>query len=370
MPLSLSLGLGLSARNTGGGFSLAAFMAAQADGFWYDFGQTDRLFQEDVGPTPADTANEVIGLALDQRTWGGQTLAQIVAAAPELEVDANWTLGTNASRVGGTITQPTNTGSFSSQLVNTVATRLYRLRFTINVGSFFCSVWDSAPTSGIIIPAAGYGVGTYDRYFTAVDGDATFSFTGLSAGSNQISGISIKEVCRKPATQATGSLKPKFQTTGAAFDGSDDNLLTGYVAGAGANFMVAKVTVPASIPGTQIIAGAFQTAINGHFTLGVSSGGQVRAACGTGLISAGPDLRGRQVVIGISTNGSTERIFADGALISERSNAFTPPSGPIRLGALNSDGIASSFFAGSIDNTPTGRQFLDLATFNQIASQL
>ena len=129
MPLSLSLGLGLSARNTGGGFSLAAFMAAQADGFWYDFGQTDRLFQEPTGPTPADEPNEVIGLALDQRAWGGKTLAAYMAAQPEISINGDFASGstgwvhTGFPFSGGTASCVAATGAGISQAVTMAAGR-------------------------------------------------------------------------------------------------------------------------------------------------------------------------------------------------------------------------------------------------------
>src|SRR5690606_7271653 len=77
-------GLGLTPLSKGGGIDLNAFMAAQSDGLWFDFTQTDRLFQENVGPTPANDPGEVIGLAMSQRVWGGKTLAELLAGQPEL----------------------------------------------------------------------------------------------------------------------------------------------------------------------------------------------------------------------------------------------------------------------------------------------
>lgn len=52
------------------GFHLGAFMAAQSDGLWLDFGKTASLFQDVSATIPADGPGEVIGLALDQRAPG------------------------------------------------------------------------------------------------------------------------------------------------------------------------------------------------------------------------------------------------------------------------------------------------------------
>lgn len=227
-----------------GSFSLPAFMASQADGFWYDFGTSAGLFQTTDESTPVTTAGQPIGRVNDRRT------------------------GPNSPR---------------------------------------------------------------------------------------------------NATQATAGSRPAFQTTGAAFDGTADNLLTDYVAGVGANFIVVKVTVPGSLSATQAVAGSSDLRIA---FLGVSSGGQARSGFGTSVVSAGPDLRGTEAVIGVSTDGATDRIFVNGVLANERASVFTPTATPLRVGCTNSFGTAANFWGGSIKRIVVGREFLTLERFNQIAAQL
>lgn len=175
------------------------------------------------------------------------------------------------------------------------------------------------------------------------------------------------------ATQATASLKPKYQTTGAAFDGSDDNLLTGYTAGAGANFIVAKVTVPASLATFQFVAGARQAGIE-RFALGFDNVGFVTGAVGNNTVTTivgNTDRRGQTVVVGITCNGSTVRLFDVNAVAYEAAQSGAPTTATaFRLGAWNDGGAAGAFFAGSIRSLVVGRQFLDLATFNKIAAAL
>ena len=229
-----------------GGFSLAAFMAQQSDGFWYDFTQTAGLFQTTDTSTPVTAFGDNIGRATDRR-----------AAAT--------------------------------------------------------------------------------------------------------------------ATQSTTSFRPKYQSTGAAFDGADDNLLTGYTAGSGANFLVAKVVVPASVASNQIIAGARSTTDTRLF-LSVVATGQVAGGVGlqgAGTIFGGPDLRGQTVVVGISLDGATVRLFQRDATAFEAAQVGSvSTTAPLRLGALNDNGTANSFFGGSIQHVLAGREFIDLARFIQIAQAL
>lgn len=175
------------------------------------------------------------------------------------------------------------------------------------------------------------------------------------------------------ATQSTTSFRPKYQSTGAAFDGADDNLLTGYTAGSGANFLVAKVVVPASIAATQVICGAWVAGPTEFFFLGLSTTGLVR--CGVGGVaataSAGSDLRGTEAVIGLSFDATTVRMFAGGAEVNSAPRSGNPTTvTPVCIGATNAAGSASNPFGGSVKSIVAGRQFLDLSTFNKIAAAL
>lgn len=368
------------APRKGGGFSLAAFMAAQSDGFWYDFGQTDRLFQENVGPTPADEPNEAIGLALSSRLWSGKTLAQILAEAssvytPGLSVDASTAPATSSESPAGTINLvATGTGQSARR----------DLSFPSAAGATYAVTISSISGSSALIRAGTSAGGLQilgDTTLTVggqrtifITATTTTTFLRLFGGTNSTVVMgSIKAVLGRPATQATGTLKPKFQTTGAAFDGSDDNLLTGYTASSTENFIVAKVTVPATISATQVICGAWVAGPTDFFFLGLSTTGLVR--CGVGGVaataSAGSDLRGTEAVIGLSFDATTVRMFAGGAEVNSAPRSGNPTTvTPVRIGATNAAGSASNLFGGSVKSIVAGRQFLDLSTFNKIAAAL
>lgn len=175
------------------------------------------------------------------------------------------------------------------------------------------------------------------------------------------------------ATQATGTLKGVRQTAGCKYDGTDDSHLTTYTAGSGANFIVALVTVPASISATQIFCGAQESSAN-RFRAAFTSSGRFAASVGDqqeGTIFCVTDRRGTEVVVGLSVDGSTVRLFDDAAIGYEAAQSGVPTTTiPFRLGALNNNGTANSYFAGSIKKLVAGREFLTLSRYRQIRNGL
>jgi hypothetical protein len=217
--------------------------------------------------------------------------------------------------------------------------------------------------------------GARQTFLIPSDGTGFRVDCGINGSSIAFTVHAIKEVSRYPATQATGSFKPTFQTTGAKFDGTDDNLLTGYLAqaAAGGNFLVARVTVPVTLAGTQIIAGTNDSGGASPFRLGITTAGALRATVGAGstLDSTGIDLRGTETVVGLSYDGATVRTFAGSAQVgSFAETGAISTTVPFRLGARNDNGTAATFFAGSIRSILAGRQALETARFNQIAAAL
>lgn len=376
--LSLGLGLGLS-RSQGGGFSLAAFMASQADGFWYDFASTDRLFQENVGPTPADEPNEVIGLALSQRLWNGQSLAAYLAVQPELVTDPSfnnsvaWTPQTGWSVTGGqAVASSVAAFGLLNQSLTVPAGRLCRMEIvvsSVSAGGIRLRLMGGAEHTAATRTAPG----TYVEYLIAGGNTTVALQAGGSGFTGTVDSISVKEVSRYPATQATAGSRPAFQTTGAEFDGTDDNLLTGYVAGAGANFIVAKVTVPGSISANPAFLGAADAGPTNRCHMGAdSTTGQLRIGLGSQLATVGTvDRRGQTVVFGMSWNGTTVRLYDGGLLIEGAQSGSSTTVTPFRLGSINTAGVASGGrWPGSLGDAVAGREFLTLERFNQIASQL
>lgn len=381
-------------------FSLPKFMASQPDGFFCNFKETDRHFQEHTGPTLADDIGEVIGLALDQRTWGSGTLAQVLAAQPELVANGDfssalsgWTaVGVNISTlaaVGGRW-RATATGSASgwfggyTVLTDLTIGKTYRVavQATLQSGwtsftNFVLTVMDGAGATSIV-GANRSTAGLLEMYFVAT---ATSHAVRLRAEGAYVNGVSyaefddlsVKQVPGYSALQSTGAAKPTRQAGGAKFDGSDDNLLTTYYAGSGSNFIVALVTIPASIPVAQVVIGAHGGGADRSF-LSVNTSGF--AYFGLGSLAGGAqvgttDIRGTETVIGLSFDGSTARLFVGSSMEYSGAQSGSPTTTvPYRLGALNSSGTAFNFFAGSIKKIVAGREHLTLARYLQIRAAL
>ena len=431
-----SAGIPVAATPSKGGFSIDAFMAAQSEGLYYDFSKTDRMFQENTGPTPADDAGEVIGLALDQRAWEGETFAQLLAGQtnglrnPTMAgaaggspgaIPTNWvhfgasgltrtiasgTLGDGtpyidirwAGIASGTYTQVNFEGA---NVIAAALNQTYSISVdlsvvagsTANINSFLLMMPQYDASSNFLYNISPSNLtssltGSAQRVAilpTVTAASAAYVSTGFSLNyangaaidiTLRVANPSLKFITGKHGVQPTLSFRPKYQAGGgAAFDGLDDNLLTAYTAGAEANFIVAKVTVPATLSGTQMIAGASDAGLANSFLIGIRNDGHVGGGVGSSLpavLTGGPDLRSQTAVVGLSFNGSTVRVFANDAVVYSGAQTGVPTTSiPVRLGAFNNNGTASNFFGGSIDSEIlVGREFIDLARFKQIASKL
>lgn len=374
---NLGVGIGRLGRPSthlkGVSFNLDAFMAAQSDGLYFDTTKTDRLFSTSPATGFANTTGQAIGVAIDQRTFAGKSLDEYLAGRPELlanpnfDTVASWfaTGGSSVAGGKGRIVTPDTTYSALYQNVATVG-KLYRNRVSVEAITAGALKSDFASSWNFIA-----GTGTREIYGVATQTDANYA---RSSGATDITidNASFKEIVGKHGIQATGSLKPILQATGAKFDGLDDNWLTNYTAGAGENFIVALVDVPASMTGTQAIAGADATASTDFFYLGFSSTGLVRRGVGASNQTLGSnDLRGQVAVIGLSYNGSIVNTFENEELIDTSAQSGGPSTViPLRIGARNGNGTAGNFFGGSVKKLVAGRQFLDLATYLKIRAAL
>ena len=178
-------------------------------------------------------------------------------------------------------------------------------------------------------------------------------------------------------TQSTNNFRPKYQPDGAAFDGLDDREETAYAAGSVSNHMVARVTVPASIAATQLVAAASSTGPFAGFGLGVNPNGKVVGIAGSQsftVLVGSADLRGTEAVIAVShVVGGNARVFANGAIEYDAAGAGTPNTSlGVFVGSRNSAGLSGNHYGGSIRSIVAwkGGPLLDLETCNKIASQL
>lgn len=379
----------LSIGVSSGGLSIASFMAQQSSGFWYDFTSPDRLFQENIGPTPANDPSEVIGLALSQRTSGGQTLAHVVSAAPELAPNTTFASTSSCTRTVGTATMAAVAGRLRLTAVDVNQSRWSMPLTGLTVGASYrvrCDVYGdqgiAANTSVSAIATLGSSVAftaaaatarTDVLFFTAT---ATTMYVGgsTSAGSDigdiaEWANPSAKEVSRYPATQGTTSFKPVVQSGGGKGDAADDRLDTGYASAAGDAFLlVLDAQVPASIAATQVFCGAMDGSSNGDY-LGVTTAGALRCKVGqTVLDSTGIDLRGGTHDLGYWTDGATLYLYADGVIVASGAWTGSRPATTWNLFALNNNGVASSFSGATVRRFLRGAQALTVSLANRLAT--
>lgn len=200
----------------------------------------------------------------------------------------------------------------------------------------------------------------------------TAGTTPVTTIGQTIGRANVKAKAPHSAQQATSSFRPQYQAAGAKFDGSDDNLLTDWLAQAGANCLFVRATVPATVSATQVMLGAQDAGATNRFWLGVTTGGL--PYCGLGASAtqiAGYDIRGREVVFGVTCNGSTIRVYLDGALIlSQSQNGAPTTTVPLRLGASAIAATVINYFAGGIRKAVAGYKYLSDAEALQISTQL
>lgn len=371
-------GYGPIALNDGVSISVLDLFANGANGLLLDFVTMGDLIVLNSGShVPVSAVGNSIGLAFDKHAWNGASRTAIEAAAPNLvtngtfDADANWTKGTGWSIGSGIATHAVSgsNGSLTSTSFTATALRFYK---------FVMDIVNSAAV-GAIVPGIGAGSGvtvnangTHPSYIKAPTASAPFIFGGLTFD-GAVDNITVQYIEGNHALQATSGARPTYRATGARFDASDDNLLTEYLAQAGANCIIAKLTVPATLAATQVICGASGAGANRCY-LAVNTSGQLCGGVGSddeATIKGSNDLRGQTVYVGLAFDGTTVRLFEETAEVYTGAQNSTPTTTiPFRIGAKNDNGTAAAFSGADIEGIVVGRQMLTLAQFRRYRTQL
>lgn len=201
----------------GGAFSPAILFAGGEQGVSYA-SSPDVLFTTFTGTTPVASPGDPAGLRLDNRLWGGKTLAQVLAAQPELVTNggfdsdlSGWTLSGSTPPVweAGAVRMVTN--SVLKQTITTVAGRTYEITFNASgtgVTNSFLTVGTSDGGNQLLnlfIPSGGRAV------FSATTTSSFLRFLSNSSSANYtIDNISIKEIPGNHAFQSTDASRPIY----------------------------------------------------------------------------------------------------------------------------------------------------------------
>lgn len=356
--------------------------AGGLDYAFYDYSTTalDRMWREATGQTPAALSSPV-GLAVGREKQGRKSFAEVMAGQPELIQNGGFSNGLDGwnnpsgmaevvngrARVTSTSTEVSASGRIV-QIIPCVVGGLYQVTVTgyaVNGNPRLAVGTSNGNTSAL---SELFSPGTITRYFIATQ--ATMHIMGWTSGttaglSAEFDDFSVKQVPAHYASQAINASRPTLQSDDLKFDGSDDNLLTDWFAQAGANCIIAQVTVPATLSGTHVIAGT-NSGGSDRWNIRLDSIGRVYGGVGDlPAISLLVDLRGLSAFIALGCDNSAAILFCNGAATSSAKTGQPLLTSANRIGAGGASS-PSQFWPGSIQRMAFGRVFPTEAQLNQI----
>lgn len=157
-------------------------------------------------------------------------------------------------------------------------------------------------------------------------------------------------------------------------DGSDDNLLTTWLAASGGNTVFFDLDVPATLAALQVF---FGSAPGGdRFYLAILTDGRLAAGVGAqtqSTIFGTSDYRGSRLVGALSIDGSTVKLYtlSGGQEYSAAQSGSPNTSLAARMAAFNFSGSPQLYFSGGIARLiPVQKGGLTLAEWTNIGPQL
>lgn len=243
--MSLSLGLGLGAYRSGGGFSPASLFAASEPGAWYDPSDLTTLFQDTAGTVPVTATGQTVGLLLDKSKGLVLGPEKVSNGTFDGNSTAGWVSGFGlvngtftASGGVATLTQGSSDTSprFVTTLTGLTVGASYRLNFTSaaqsGLGDKFVAWTNSSGGTGGSTLNQGGGVlwnGQSRSFLVTATATTMYVAVGVVSGTTgstvSIDNISVKELAGNHLTQATAASRPILRTGSKIdYDGVDDFL--------------------------------------------------------------------------------------------------------------------------------------------------
>lgn len=367
-------------RQRGGGLNWANWAAGltAAQLLDVDFAKTDRHWQDVTGQTLADDAGEPIALAMDSGAWAGRTLAGEVDGQAELRETG--TVGIVGSTTPATYNPATGVATVSR--TSYPGDQSY-VTFPVEQGAYYEIDMEHNTVQGInmrpntFAAIVAFTASGRNKYRVASATNEILFTVGANGATGTFTVHSLKRVHGNHGT-ASGGARPGRQAGGVArFDGSDDNLLTSYLAQSGPMTLLYHGTVPASLAALQVMLGASGSAVN-RCWLGVTTAGALAGGVGgqsSTTILGTRDVRDKEIVAALTFDGSTVKLFlrVDGVTTEEYSaaQASTPTTSvPFRIGALNNNGAPGSFATVDAHSFKAAHKSMTLAEFAAISTKL
>jgi hypothetical protein len=373
-PLLPGLHLGPVTLSKGGGVSIASVLAILAKGtasaWWTP--QSGLIYQDNAGTTPAVAANDVIGLQLDQAHWGGKTLAQELAAQPELCPNGSfpsgsttgwavWNTGGVISSANGslTITQASSANQTGAGIaISTVAGQFYEASFnllsTSGGAQFRIGTFNGA--GDVAISTTSPSTGIRNIVFQAVGATTFFNVATQNTIGNfaQFGSVSVKALPGNHALQASTSLKPTLQFNGSLpierFDGVDDYLLSPLIPGAATTYIFKGLQ---NTTGRPVMGASDAVPARSFIALGI--GGQLAAGVGSqgiAVITGGPVITGVLGTGALTYDGTTVNLYWNGANVYSAAQASAGQTTiPVSMGSYNNNGTPSTSQSANLYHT-------------------
>ena len=347
----------------GVGGSLASLLFGHGeDGFLFgNWSELDELFTTSIGPTNVASDSDPAGLALDDHSWGANSLAQVLAAQPELITNGTfdtdltgWSAAASSApstvvwSAGAAVTQ--TDGIATARLRSTITTVVGKTYRVLSTGTAGLQVGTSAGAADIL----GGGVNT-TRYFTAVGTTTHLSIISATNGLT-LDNVSAKEVPGNHALNATAGQRPLWRANSGkpylSFDGSDDRVVSPFIPSSACTLAVA-CRFPATDASSRAMIGGGASTGNKRCLIGKNAtDGKVVAGWGSETLGVGwgADLGISDHVIALTGDAVSRDIWVDGVLIDSRAPTGGPDGtgGGLALGAYNNNGTISSNSAGNL----------------------
>lgn len=321
------------------------------DGFLFgNFAELDELFTTSVGPTAVAANDDPVGLALDDHGWGGQTLAQVVAAAIELR--GNGVIGLLGSATVATYNPGTGVGSVtrvdadnqSYVTFPVVATDTYAVDITP-----VQNVYMRGSAAGAILLTA--FAGSRQTYYVKT-GTTVLSFTSTAPGTANFTVHSIKAVPGNHALQATTGNRPLWKANAGKpyllFDGSNDTEITPFLPTTALMLAAAARFTGAD----DIVLGGGSGAGSTRAVVGVNASGFPSFGWGSAAFNHASypvDIRNTDRVLVLEGDASRVRLWMDGVVIMDEASTGNPGGTTgVALGSWNNADTPSNFFTGNL----------------------
>lgn len=328
-------------------FTPASLFSGGEVGFWPAPTDLATLFQDSIGTTAVSAVADPIGLALEKSA--GLVLGAERVTNGGFDADASWAKAAGWSISGGVATHAAGSAADLSQDVFAAVGRTYQITLTVSGrtagGLQIYAGFPSTPAPSITTN------GTFTKRML-VAGDTTLYLTAGATFDGSVDNVSVKEIPGYHGLQGTSAARPTLRDVSRKlfrFDGGDDNLLSTLKPSAAFTMVVAVEFNAASDVAIGSQASTSTRCYIGTNASGVLGGGVGTENSATIIDSGAADIRGVAGVAALSFDGSTVKLYWNGAKVYEGAQSGTPTTTiPIMLGALNNNGTAASFLDGDV----------------------